>query len=116
MGIINIKKLSESLQQIEWNYDFKISLNKKNNSATISIPGFILKDINWAIEEGIPTQEEQVSCCSDSGENENAYWEWDIQGNRIAVIYGEYSLDGKPIEIISRDTDGVITEFRYIEE
>lgn len=116
MEIINIKKLIDSLLQVEWNYDFKILKNKKDGSAILSIPDFILKDLNWAIKEGRPTPKEQVNCCFDYGENDQAYWEWDIQGNQIAYIYGEYFLDGKPIEIISRNTDGVITEFRYIGE
>lgn len=67
MKKINIKQLNESLHNIEWNYDFKI-VKHKDGSADLNIPGFILRDIEWAIEDGRPTPREQVSCLSENEE------------------------------------------------
>lgn len=49
------------------------------------------------------------------GETPESYWEWDINGNRIAVTYGEYSLNGKKIKVTKRDSDRIIMKFEYAE-
>jgi hypothetical protein len=61
--VIEINKLRESLQEVHWNYDFKI-VPHKNGEATLHIPDFILRDLIWAIEDGRPTPLEQVNCIS----------------------------------------------------
>lgn len=114
MHTIEIAKLINSLQEVEWNYNFKL-IKHKDGSGTLSIPDFIMRDLNWAIEEGNPTPRSQVYAGSDYGENENAYWEWDVNGNQIGVIYGDYYFDGKKIAV-TRNNDSDIVDFRYIEE
>lgn len=111
--IIDIKKLTDSLQQVDWNYDFKIICHK-DGSATLEIPSYIFKDIKWAVKKGKATPKEQIYSGSSYEEDENSYWEWDSEGNQIAVIYGEYSLNGEKIVVTSRNEEGTITGFKYV--
>lgn len=58
---INIDKLINSLNEVNWDYDFKIIIHK-DGSAHLLVPDFILRDIKWAIEPGFETPINQVSC------------------------------------------------------
>lgn len=107
--IIEIKKLIDSLKQVDWNYDFKITKHK-DGSGTLSIPDFIMSDLSWAIEEGRPTPRSQVYAGSDCGESENCYWEWDTQGNQLANIHGDYFYEGRKVDVI-KNGNGEIVDF-----
>lgn len=59
--IIHIDKLINSLKEVEWDYEFRIT-KRKDGSVTLSIPEFILRDLEWAIEPGNPTPLVEVRC------------------------------------------------------
>jgi len=58
---IHILDLIKALDDIEWNMEFKITKHK-DGTATIKVPEYILKDINFAIEEGYGTPQSEVRC------------------------------------------------------
>jgi len=113
---IGISKLIESLKEVDWDYDFRIDRNK-DGSGTLSIPDFIMRDLEWAIRPGQATPKDEVVCRgygTDYGESECAYWEWTTYNKELAVIDGEYYFEGKPVEVI-RDKAGDIVDFEYID-
>lgn len=58
---ININKLASSLKEVDWEYDFKITIHK-DGSAHLAIPEFIMRDLEWAVEDGFGTPYSQVAC------------------------------------------------------
>ncbi|MHB8065434.1 MAG: hypothetical protein ACYDG2_22945 [Ruminiclostridium sp.] len=52
MNIIEIKKFTEALQDINYNYDFKI-IKKKDGTGSLDIPEFIMNNLKIISKEHI---------------------------------------------------------------
>ena len=80
MKVVSTRSLKNAFENVVHDHNFKV-VEHENGDVTVQLPNwfsFLLE-----VEDGVPE-----SCNSSVMETEESFWDWDINGNEIAVIKG----------------------------